>query len=375
MLGSHLDAWTKRGRSPIIYDCRLDMSQRKQSVDWEAEGRNALLDLLSERLVIPWFEAESRISSTGWKSFLKVQPLQLHQARRSLVTEGQLIEERSSHAIPVVTVRIPFPPKRKREISRLRGLRRKLYRRYLQWTNDETLCGKHAERVALESLKATQSEAGLYVPPQVPGSIDQVKGVQVTPGPLDSFASILELPDLGSKVTLVVEVKNINRWIYPWTEELWELLVKAAHLASNIPVLPVLVCMRWTQMTINMAKDIGFFVVQTRNQLFNPAIPEHEFHEVVNDFGLTIMQHEGPLDSIHDFLTKHLRQSPPPTPPFDEDIPWYKRQADRFQTIAPVILAYRNLANTLRDNARRNMFNGFKTAAHAALQWPAVRGW
>jgi len=39
------------------------MSQRKQETDWLAEGQNALLDLLSERLVIPWFEAESRISS------------------------------------------------------------------------------------------------------------------------------------------------------------------------------------------------------------------------------------------------------------------------------------------------------------------------
>jgi len=351
------------------------MSFSSQAVNWVAVGQEALLDLLSERLVIPWFEAESRISSSGWKSFPTVQPLQLHEARKSLAISEKIIEERSSHAIPVVTVRIPFPPKRKREITRLRGVRSKLYRRYLKWTNDEKLCGKYAERVVLESLKSAQSEAGLFVPPQVPGSIDQVKGVQVPIGPLDCFAHILELPSLGSDVTLVVEVKNINRWIYPWTRELWELLVKSAHLATHTPVLPVLVCMRYTHLIIRMAKDIGFFTTETRNQLFNISIPDHEFKEVVNEFGLTIVQHQGPLDSINDFLTKTLRLSPPPSPPENEDIQWYKRQTHRFQTIAPVILTFQNLANTLSDDARRRMFIAFRIAALKALQWPSVRGW
>ena len=61
------------------------MSSRKETIDWVAEGQSALLDLLSERLVIPWFEAESRISSSSWKSFRQVQPLQLHESRTSLV--------------------------------------------------------------------------------------------------------------------------------------------------------------------------------------------------------------------------------------------------------------------------------------------------
>ena len=337
-------------------------------------GREALLDLLSERLVIPWFEAESRISSTGWKSFLKVQPLQLHESRKSLAISGQIIDERTAHPIPVVTVRLPFPPKKIKEITRLRGRRRKLYRQYLSWANDEKFCGKHAERVVLDSLESSASKAGLYVPIQVPGRIDQIKSFQVPGGPLDLFAHILELPEVRSDVTLVAEVKNINAWIYPSTKELWELLVKAAHLAAHIPVVPLLVCMRAVPIILNMAKDIGFFYAQTWEQLFSPSLPADDFQEVVNDFGLTIIQHEGPLDSIKDLLPKLLRQSPPPSPP-PEDILWYKRQAYRFQVIAPVILAYHNLANKLGYDARRNMFNGFKTAAHAALKWPALRGW
>jgi len=351
------------------------MSRRATRTDWVAEGQNALLDLLSERFVIPWFEAESRISSTGWKSFPKVQPLQLHESRKSLASSGQIIEERTAHPIPVVTVRLPFPHDRIKEITRLRGRRRKLYRKYLSWANDEKFCGKHAERVVLDSLESSASKAGLYVPTQVPGRIDKIKSFQVQRGPLDLFAHILELPEVRSDVTLVVEVKNINDWIYPWTKELWELLVKAAHLATHIPVVPLLVCMRTVPIILNMAEDIGFFYAQTREQLFSPSILADDFQEVVNDFELTIIQHEGPLDSIKNFLTKTLRLSPPWSPPYNEDIQWYKRQAHRFQVIAPVILAYRNLANNLKGDTRTKMFSAFTTAAHAARQWPAVRGW
>lgn len=333
--------------------------------------------MLSERLVTPWFEAESRISSTGWKSFHKVQPLQLHESRTSLVDSGDIIEERTRHKFSVVTVRLPFPPNRIKELSRLRGTRRKHYRKYLKWTNDEKLCGKHAEQIVLDSLNTSVSQAGLYVPPQSIGKIKEVNGVQVLPGPLDNLAYILDLPSFTSALPLVVEVKNINDWIYPWTKELWELLVKAAHLATHIPVVPLLVCMRYAYTTRSMAMDIGFFCTPTRNQLFSPSIPEPDFQDVVSEFGLTIVQHQGPLGSIKYFLTNILRQSPPLSPPYNEDIQWYKRQAHRFQIIAPVILAYQNLASNLKGDARSRTFKAFTTAAHAARarQWPVVRGW
>lgn len=227
----------------------------------------------------------------------------------------------------------------------------------------------------MDSLHISAPEAGLYVPPQSIGEIKEINGVQVLPGPLDNLAYILELPSFTSALPLVVEVKNINDWIYPWTKELWELLIKAAHVATHIPVVPLLVCMRYAYTTRSMAMDIGFFCAPTGNQLFNPSIPESEFQDIVNEFGLTIIQHNGPLDSINAFLTKTLRQSPPLSPPYNEDIQWYKRQAHRFQIIAPIILAYQNLASNLKEDARSRIFKAFTTAAHAARQWPAVRGW
>ena len=355
------------------------MAQRFFTTDWLQVGKDVILDvildLLSERFVVPWFEAESRISSFGWKSFPKVQPLQLHEARDSLVNSGLIVLEHTNHPVSVVTIRLPFPPNREREITRLRGSRRKLYRKYLSWSNDQKLCGKHAELVVFDSLKAVASDAGLYVPPQVPDAIKEVNAIEVHPGPLDAFAYILKLPDLGLDATLVVEVKNINDWIYPWTKELWELLVKAANLATHISILPILVCMRWAYPTSNMAKDIGFFVIQTQNQLFSPLIPEDEFKEVIDDFCLTITQHQGPLTEIENFFIKPFRQSPPPTPPLGEDIPWYKRQADRFQAMSSTILSFQNLADNVPGDVRANMFRAFRAASLSSLPWPPVKSW
>ncbi len=351
------------------------MAQKHARHDWEAIGQQALLDLLSERRVITWFEAESRISSNGWKHFPKVQPLQLHASRTALIASGDIIVETTSHPIPVVSIRLPYAPSSQRTIERLRGKRRKLYRKYLSWTNDQTLCGRHAELVVLSSLHSAASRAGLYVPPQTTGSIDSVSGIPLKTGPLDSLAYILDLPSLSSHVPMVVEVKNVNSWIYPWAQEIWQLLVKSASLATQTPVLPVLVCMRSAYPTFQMAKDLGFFTAQAWNQLFSPSIPSEEFSEVRDDFDLTIQQHSDSLDALSSFFSKTLRTNPPPSPPYDESIDWYVRQASRFQVMAPEILRFSRLSDDLSDQARRKAFSAFRTAAHAAMSWPAVRGW
>ena len=273
----------------------------RQPTDWVQEGRNAILDLLQERLVIPWLEAEARISSHGWRDFLKVQPLQLHEARVSLVNDGLIIPETTHHPIPAVTIRLPFPEGRTRELTRLRGARRKLYRRYLSWANDTNLCGRHAEKVVLDSTLSAASDAGLYVPRQTVGDIRDIQGIPVQPGPLDALAHILDLPLLDGHIPLLIEVKNINHWIYPWSLELWQCLVKAASVATTTPVLPVLVCMRSVYMTNQMAKDIGFFTCQLNTQLFSPAIDQAAFREVVGDLHLVRRQPKG---------QRHLARAP-----------------------------------------------------------------
>jgi hypothetical protein len=196
---------------------------------------------LAERFIVPWTEAEARIAFQRWKEFPPVQPLQLHDARRSLAADNLIVEEVTHHHPPVTTIRLPFPPGRKRELERLRGERRKAYRTYLSWAQDSRLCGKHAERVVLESAQSAASDAGLWVPPQVVGEIHTILGASSSRGPLDEvvYAHVLADPKPTADAILAVEVKNIHTWIYPWSKELWELLVKAAEVALDIPVMPL----------------------------------------------------------------------------------------------------------------------------------------
>jgi len=250
---------------------------RRSPEEWEAIGRSAILDLLSDRLVVPWPEVEARISVRGWKDYDRVQPLQLGGAHKRLIEEGLIVEERTEHAVPVTTVRMPFPPGRKREMERLRGERRKQYRLYLSWAQDSTLCGTHAEQVVLSSAQEAASAAGLWVPPQRVGRVHEVNGVPISRGPLDVFAHVLAVPQPQADATLVIEVKNLHAWVYPWTSELWELLVKAAELTERTLVVPVLACVRAGYQTNQMAKDVGFLGCYMGKQVFSPAIASAEF--------------------------------------------------------------------------------------------------
>ena len=153
--------------------------------EWEQAGREALLDLLGDKWVVPWAEAEARIWH-GWKDYPHVQPLQLGKARQQLRDENLIHDHMSRHRVPVSTVRLPFPPGRKRELERLAGRRSKKFQKFLSWAGDRALCGRHAERVVFDSAQAVAGEVGLYVPPdQRLGDIDEVDGVRVPRGPFD----------------------------------------------------------------------------------------------------------------------------------------------------------------------------------------------
>src|SRR5207253_7508807 len=131
-------------------------------------------------------------------------------ARQRRREEGQIVEETTRHAVPVTTLRLPYPEHRKREIQRLAGQRRKKFRVYLSLAADHALCGRHAEKVVRDSLVAAASETGLYVPVQSLGQIDQIDQVKLDKGTLDVLAHALNLPKLDGHIPVVFEVKNVH---------------------------------------------------------------------------------------------------------------------------------------------------------------------
>jgi hypothetical protein len=347
----------------------------RTAAEWEELGKSALLDLLAEKFVVPWAEAEARISVRGWKDFDKVQPVQLGGARRSLREEGRIVEDISSQRPPVHLIRLEYPPGEKRRLERLTGSKRKLYRKYLSWAGDQVVCGKHGERVVFDSLTSAASDAGLYVPQQTPGAVAAVRGVPIARGPADGLAHVMDRQTALEVAVLLIEVKNINTWIYPRAPELWQLLVKAATLATTTPVVPLLLCVRYAYLAQRMAADIGFFLCAMRDQIFSPSIDADEFASVAEEFGLLMVQHAGPSEPITSFLRSTLRRSPPMSPPYGEDIEWCRRQAERFQVIAPVILDHSVLAEDLNVDTRRQVFRSFATNAVHACTWETLRGW
>ncbi len=350
-------------------------SNGRTPAQWEEVGKAAILDLLAEKFVVPWAEAEARISARGWKEFPKVQPVQLGGARRLLREDGRIVEDISRHQPPVHLIRLEYPEGDKRRLQRLAGSKRKLYRKYLAWAGDHVVCGKHGERVVLESMQSAASDADLYVPHQATGSVSEVKGIPIARGPVDAFAHIMDRSTARETAVMLIEVKNINTWIYPQAPELWQLLVKAAALATAMSVVPVLVCVRYAYLAQRMASDLGFFLCAMRGQVFSPTISAKEFTRVADEFALLMLQHEGAFEPITAFLRSTLRRSPPMSLPAGEEIEWFQRQVERFRVIAPVVLNHSVLAEDLNTDTRRRVFASFAANALGACGWPTSRGW
>ena len=108
--------------------------------------------------------------------------------------------------------------------------------------------------------------------------------------------------------------------------------------------------------------DLGFFLCAFRDQVFSCDVPQEDFDAVLTDFQLLIARHEGPLESATAFLRRTLR-GPPRTMPPEPDTAWYRRQADRFRVIAPIIQSHAALAEDLSSDARRNVFRSFAAQA------------
>lgn len=83
--------------------------------------------------------------------------------------------------------------------------------------------------------------------------------------------------DTKTHLTLI-EVKNVRSHLYPQAMEVHQILYKAAEVVTSRPdlgVVPVLVC-RWAHYTLfQMARQLGLFVVATKQQ---PILPSKQLN-------------------------------------------------------------------------------------------------
>jgi hypothetical protein len=357
---------------------------------WDQEGRSALLDLIAEKVAVPWVEAVARISrssrtdlypsTTGWKNYRVVQPLQLEAARRGLLAEGAIFREQTEHVQPIVTYSLRDPGLTEDAVTRIRGHRRSLYRTYVKWTGDPPACGHHAEKVLFASLQAAAGIGQFVIPNQRVGHVPTVLGSHVTKGPLDALALLPDLERWGAPVAMVIEVKNVHEWIYAWDRRLWELLVKAAGLALEHLVFPVLACAHSDITAQRMGIDLGFSRAPYGIQLFTTdtyRVPDDAFSSIAEEFGLLALRHpaDEPFTPLVDFFANQPRREARSLIGLPDRRPWCVVAAERFRAVAPVILRFDALAGDIEQPERGNVHRAFETAARDVATWPWKGGW
>jgi hypothetical protein len=146
------------------------------------------------------------------------------------------------------------------------------------------------------------------------GEISQLFGQPIPGGALDDVAYLAALTpnQIPITFTVLIEVKNLRRWLYPQDHEIFQLLHKAALLQiayPQQPLVPVLICRRAHYLTFTMAKDLGFRVFYTLTQ---PILPHSEaspaaVDEVNEELGYQLVRR----NEAHSKLTEELTQTLP----------------------------------------------------------------
>src|ERR1022692_1789673 len=290
----------------------------RSPADYVALARAAILELLDQEHAAAWLEVEARITDVPWPSVGQhIDKHHLSRARIELLKSGLIVDLNigTRGGRDVVIIHRTDIARRKTAVARAASRKRILTARYMGWAQGTPsrpgIIGPAAERVVHESLK--ESATFRLINP-AGGQVSRFLGYTLD-GPLDHAVILTpisedELPE--APVAVPIEVKNVRDWIYPSSQELYQLLDKAAKLQQHRPelrIVPVLVCRRAHYTAYKMAKDLGFFIVQTRRQYIG-SVDQEKLDEVRIELGfLDLVQHHGPdplvVHMFADVFSKH----------------------------------------------------------------------
>ena len=129
--------------------------------------------------------------------------------------------------------------RRRTAVERAAAAKRRLYRSFLGWTSDTSLCGQIAERHVAATLEHLRGQAVWLDPERGAGEVRTLAGTAIPGGPLDHAGHVaLDPADPNAGfVAFVIEVKNVRQTLYPEHREIWDLLWKAGHYPDHIPIL------------------------------------------------------------------------------------------------------------------------------------------
>lgn len=280
--------------------------------EWRALAAAAIVMLLEAEGAATQPEMEAKISDSKLAGFThRVDPHHLTVGRRRLLAAGIIESARQATRGGQVVTTYMMTGASKREI-RAAGRKRLLTARFHGWSAPMTEWGpaplpQALERVVHASL-AKAAPHGYRLLNPGGGEVTRMFGQPVAGGAVDNAAFYMPLVDGIAKpaVAVVIEAKNVRQWIYPQTQEMYQLLDKCARLKrsySDQQIFPVLVCRRQHFRTGQMAKQMGFHVVGTWRQYVRPAVagtPEDllKFEQVDKELKFNLALHDSEVEEM-----------------------------------------------------------------------------
>lgn len=330
----------------------------------------ALIELVQQRGAVIFSEAATILNQDGrWlKDHLPDFPyprFDLHvvrRARRVLLELGHLEELAATLGGREIKALTYGPWLRDRgrrtEVTAAAARKRRIYRKYLSWTNDPSKCGTVAERMVLASMRSAE---GLHGVPAKPGNVREIEGQELEDDKtLDAAAHVvvdLERPSRTATplVPIGVEVKNVRQPLYPSSTEVWDLLTK---LAAFPDVVPVLICRQAHFTLFRMFGDIGATTMYYQRQAFSTAIPEDEFRGVMAELGFSdarrVSDPDRQVPAITGFFSKSLR-APRTEEPVDNRA-LVVRSQERWAEASKTVSDYADLAVRFDDDEEREAY-------------------
>lgn len=279
--------------------------------EWRQRGADAIQELLRREHAVTQQEMEAKLADRlpgprGGPQ--RVQPHHLTTARRRLLAAGamELTRERTRGSGRVITT---FNLDDSKKSQRAAGRKRLLQARFHSWSQASSDWGSTPpisaglERVVQASLQ-TAAPHGYRLLRPAGGEVTTLLNAPVPGGSLDNAAFYTGLDELGlptAPVHLPIEAKNVRQWIYPQTQELFQVLSKSARLQQAHPtmrIVPVLVCREKHTLTALMAEQMGFHVISTWRQYLRPIVATYDegardrFEQVRDELGFNLELHE-----------------------------------------------------------------------------------
>jgi hypothetical protein len=294
---------------------------------YELLGVRAIGELVDQESAVVWPEVEAKIADRTWPGLTtKIDPHHLTTAKIELVEAGDLVSTTAATrgGRRIAVLHRPVERGVARATIDASGRKRLLHARYVSWatgskTGGEGAIGPGLEGVVHSSLReAAPYGYRLFNPAS--GEVRHLFGQPVAGGPLDNGALLTRvdaetlMPD--GQYVVVVEVKNLRQWIYPRTQELHQLLDKAARFQVAHPerrFVPVLVCRKAHYLTTMMAQQVGFYVIQTHRQYVRPFLADTEegrryLGEVNSELGYDLVPESGPVTPMVEHFRSPLQR-------------------------------------------------------------------